>query len=242
MKTRFTALIAALIGFSSLTSAQAGEPVVVELFTSQGCSACPAADRLMQKIVDEPDVIALSWSVSIWDYIGWKDTLAIPLSNERHSWYNRLGGSNMVYTPQMFVDGEEAYVGSHKKKIRKAISAHRGDASMMVDVSFDASAKGWVNLDFSNIIPPGAQVRIVFFDDRKTINIGAGENSGRTLTYTNIVRGSQQLKLDRDSTMYRVDMSSAYAKNCDAFAVLVQDKVTGKMLGAAVRRLKDKNT
>lgn len=240
MKTFYAPLIALAFGLTPLSSAQASEPVVVELFTSQGCSACPAADKLMRKIAKQPDVIALSWSVSIWDYIGWEDTLAIPLSNERHSWYNRLGGSTMVYTPQMFIDGQEAYVGSHKREISTAINAHRGDASMMVDVAFDDSAKGWVTLDFSQAIPTTAHVRIVYFDDAKKVQIGAGENRGRTLSYTNIVRGSQTLSVEQDSTRYRVDMSSAYAKNCDAFAILVQDTQSGKMLGAAVRRLKDK--
>jgi hypothetical protein len=240
MKARYAPLLALAFGLTSVSSAPAGEPVVVELFTSQGCSACPAADKLMGKIANDADVIALSWSVSIWDYIGWEDTLAIPLSNERHSWYNRLGGSNIVYTPQIFIDGQEAFVGSHKRKINKAIDAHRGDASVMVGVAFDDSAQGWVTLDFSDAIPRSAHVRIVYFDDAKTVPIGAGENRGRTLTYTNIVRGSETLSVDEASTRYRVDMSSAYAKNCDAFAILVQDKSSGKMLGAAVRRLKDK--
>lgn len=231
------ALFSLAVSLSLHHAAQAEDTVVLELFTSQGCSACPAADKVIESLAKEDDIIALSWSVNIWDYIGWEDTLAIPLSNERHGWYNRLAGSNMVYTPQIFIDGEAAYVGSRKRKIKQAIEKRRGDASVSVDIAFDASTQGWVDLDFSNPLPDSAQVMIVYFDDAVTVNIGAGENRGRTLTYTNIVRGAKQLQPGADSTMYRVDMSSAFAKNCDAFAVLVQNKQTGKMLGAAVRRL-----
>lgn len=234
------ALAAALSLTAFAAPAFAEEAVVVELFTSQGCSACPPADALIADLAQRKGVIALSWSVNIWDYIGWEDTLAIPLSSERHAWYNRLGGSNMVYTPQIFIDGEAAYKGNRKNKVLNAIEERRGDASTMVDIAFDPQDTGWVSLVFSAPLPPSAQVRLVFFDDVHDVAIGAGENRGRTLTYTNIVRGSKTLTLQADEAAYRVDLGSKFAKNCDAFAVLVQDSETGKMLGAAVRRLKAK--
>jgi len=218
------------------------EPVVVELFTSQGDSSSPAADKVLAQLAEIEDVIALSWSVSLWDYTGWKDTLAIPLSNERHAWYNRLSGTTMIYTPQVFVDGEKAHVGSHSDEISATIESHRGDASAMVDITFDTVQSGWVTLDFDQPPPQGADVRIIFFDDRKVVEVSAGENTGKTLTYTNVVRGAMTLNIDPTSATYRVDLSSVYAKNCDAFAVLIQDRHSAKMLGAAVRRLKDKTT
>lgn len=245
MKTRLRLFIAALSlsAWPLLPAAvQAGDAVVVELFTSQGCSACPAADTLVSKIADEDDLVVLSWAVNIWDYRGWEDTLSIPLSNERHSWYNKLDGSNMVYTPQVFIDGQSGYVGSRKRKVLRAIEQHRGDASVMVDIRFDTSDKNWVSLAYSQPLPDSADVRVVFFDDTKTVKIRDGENRGRTLTYTNIVRGALDLPRGADGLGHKVDLSTAYAKNCDAFAILVQDHETGKMLGAAVQRLKPKTT
>lgn len=245
MKTRllsFLAVAAFVLPWTALPGpAHAGERVVVELFTSQGCSACPKADALMATIADDEDLIVLSWAVDIWDYRGWEDTLSIPLSSERHSWYNTLDGSNMVFTPQVFLDGQSAYVGSRKRKVRRAIEKHRSDDSMTVDIDFDTAAEGAIALTYSAPIPQTAGVRIVFFDDAKTVKVGDGENRGRTLTYTNIVRGAIDLPAGDNTVGHRVDLGSKYARNCDAFAVLVQDRETGKILGAAIQRLKQKS-
>ncbi|MEM7571057.1 MAG: DUF1223 domain-containing protein, partial [Pseudomonadota bacterium] len=108
-------LVAALVStLPAFSAAAEGDVVVVELFTTQGCSSCPPVDALMEDVAQIDDVLVLSWAVSIWDYLGWEDTLSIAESNLRHRWYNKvLAGRNMVYTPQVFIDGEEPFRGKN---------------------------------------------------------------------------------------------------------------------------------
>ncbi|MEM9880476.1 MAG: DUF1223 domain-containing protein [Pseudomonadota bacterium] len=227
---------------SAMADAAADKPVVVELFTSQGDSSCPAADAVLAGLAKQDNVIALTWSVSIWDYAGWRDTLAIPLSNTRHSQYNARAGSAMVYTPQVFIDGQNAHVGSHKTEIEAGIAQQRSDASMQLDIAFSALEPGWVDVRFSAPLPANAQAHVVFYDDVHDVDVSAGENSGRTLRYTNVVRGAMVLDADEKKAAFRVDLSSMFAQNCDAFAILVQDNSSGKIIGAATRRLRLKSS
>jgi hypothetical protein len=99
---------------------------VLELFTSQGCSSCPAADRLLGAMARKPDVVALSLPVDYWDYIGWKDTLASPLSTKRQKAYAAMLGSRQVYTPETVVNGLSEAIGSDGDAIQRAIEATRG--------------------------------------------------------------------------------------------------------------------
>lgn len=236
-------LLGAVVSASlSLTlPASAGKDVVVvELFTTQGCSSCPPVDAFMADVAQNEDVLVLSWAVSIWDYLGWKDTLSIPESNVRHRWYNQvLAGRNMVYTPQVFIDGEAPFRGKNRKdSILKSIEKRRGDASHMVDITLDGANPGRVDIRVSEALPETSRVHIVYFDRSHTVAIGGGENTGRTITYTNVVRGTRHITPQEGVTDYSVDLGNMFAKNCDEFAVLVQDIQTGQMLAAARHQLK----
>ena len=120
-------LAAALIAIAGGLPARAEGPVVVELFTSQGCSACPAADRMLAKLAGHDDVLALALHVDYWDYIGWEDVFADPAYTKRQKAYAHAVGERMIYTPQMVVQGEERIVGTSPAELMEAIGAHAGE-------------------------------------------------------------------------------------------------------------------
>ena len=162
-------------------------PVVVELFTSQGCSSCPPADELMQELADRDDVIALALHVDYWDYIGWKDRFADPLHTERQRNYARIAGRKSIYTPQMIVNGKDSIVGARAMDLADAIQAHRGRDG---GVSLQVSRKGDVLTVWArNRGGHGAMVvhMLRYLRDRE-VKITKGENAGRRLHYTNIVQ------------------------------------------------------
>jgi hypothetical protein len=162
-------------------------PVVVELYTSQGCSSCPPADAFFARLAGDPEVIALALHVDYWDYIGWKDTFGNPLFTKRQKAYAKASGSRMIYTPQIIVGGEDRVEGNDPVAVAELIRRHadkggpvRLTVSRMGDrVSIRAEAQ-----------PPldrAARVQLVRYTPERTVEIARGENAGRQVTYHNIV-------------------------------------------------------
>jgi hypothetical protein len=178
--------VAALAAGLALPALAEG-PVVVELFTSQGCSSCPPADGFLSELAAEPDVIALALHVDYWDYIGWKDSFAHAAFTERQKNYARAIGSRMIYTPQMIVGGLDRVEGNDPEAVRALIRAHQ-----MVDrgVSLTLTRDGGllrIEATSETALPRGAEVVLVRFMPERTVDIGDGENAGHTVTYHNIV-------------------------------------------------------
>src|SRR5271169_3687855 len=122
------AVLSSLFLTTAILQAQAGQrPVVVELFTSEGCSSCPPADALLAELANRPDVLALSFHVDYWDRLGWKDPFSSPEATARQEDYARLLGINSVYTPQIVVDGRLETVGSDRSAVERALDAARHD-------------------------------------------------------------------------------------------------------------------
>lgn len=162
--------------------AVASGPVVVELFQSQGCSSCPPANANVNALAaTRPDLIALNFSVTYWDHLGWKDTFAKPAFTERQRAYARRGQSDGVYTPQVVINGARALVGADRGKLERAIAAAlpvRGPAIV--------AAAGEVRIGAGQGAP--ATVLVVTYDPReRRVPVKAGENSGRTLPHRNVV-------------------------------------------------------
>ncbi|WP_230206895.1 thioredoxin family protein [Novosphingobium sp. Gsoil 351] len=188
--SRFGSLAAiALIGSCSPASdvmAQAGTggagPVVVELFQSQGCSSCPPANANVNALAAaRSDVIALSYAVTYWDQLGWKDTFAQPAFTERQRAYQRSGQSDGVYTPQVVINGRKALVGTDRGTLNKALAA-TGPLSGGPTIVRDA---GGVTIGAGQ---GSATVLLVTYDPRvRAVPVKAGENNGRTLPHRNIV-------------------------------------------------------
>ncbi len=179
-------LAATSIGYLS-TGAAAGPRKVLELFTSQGCSSCPPADRLFAKLADDPQVIVLSLPVDYWDRLGWKDTFAKHAFTERQYAYARGRGDGQVYTPQAVVNGSEHANGAN----RRAIDASAETTSdLSVPVNAERTGDDIV-VSVAALAGGGAAnatiVLLPYFASRD-VAIGRGENAREKLTYTNIVR------------------------------------------------------
>ncbi|QTL05065.1 DUF1223 domain-containing protein [Aquabacter sp. L1I39] len=234
---------------------------VVELFTSQGCASCPPADTLLSELATDPQVIALTLAVDYWDYVGWKDTLAKHGHSLRQRAYADLRGDRMIYTPQMVVDGVVAAKGSDRRAVEKAISRERtGQTVLSVPVKLtrekDAlvielpAAKGHegASATAGEPAPTGtahvpvaseisADVWVCPVIASQAVSIGRGENAGKTVTYTNIVRGWIRLgPWTGTAARYEVDMSRLQQDGVDQVVVMVQSGspgAPGPILGAA---------
>lgn len=221
----------------------AGEKrAVIELFTSQGCSSCPSADRLLGELSRDNSLVALSLSVDYWDYLGWKDTLSLPGHTLRQRGYAKSRGDRQVYTPQAVINGVMHVVGSDKSAIERAItqsSSTVGTMAVPVNLS-DADGRITVALPES---PSGARGEVWLCGVKKSaaVEISRGENRGRTVTYHNVVRGWHKLgEWTGQSASWTVSRSD-FKAGVDEAAVIVQERPNGhpgRVLGAASIALK----
>jgi hypothetical protein len=181
MSIRKAALIAATLGL--IPPSAGAEPVVVELFQSQGCSSCPPAEANLNAIVDRPDVLALSFAVTYWDNLGWKDTFASPAFTERQYAYSR--GLRMgVATPQVVVNGRRSLLGVDRRELDGAIRTAGQPAGAVLTID-----GGAVSVAAGSAPARGADVWLVRYDPRvQWVAIRRGENGGKTLPHRDIVR------------------------------------------------------
>ena len=182
-RNRLLALLAASLGLAPMTAARA-QPVVVELFQSQGCSSCPPADANLNAIADRPDVLALSFAVTYWDNLGWKDTFASPQFTARQYAYARGLGHPNVATPQIVINGRRDLLGNDRRELDAAIHAAGQPAGAVLAV-----AGGAVSVGAGSAPARGADVWLVRYDPRvQLVAIRRGENGGKTLPHRDIVR------------------------------------------------------
>ncbi len=225
--------------------AHADPRAVVELFTSQGCSSCPAADKLLGELAKDPNVIALSLPIDYWDYLGWKDTLADSRFSARQKAYSHVRGDRDVYTPQVVVNGSTHVIGSDRSKIEVAIdSTRKADGVMSVPVSMTLSGKQInVSVAATNKGPAAkhGEVWICSVSKSVPISIGRGENRGRQVTYYNVVRNLLKVgDWNGAAGSWTVPLENISREGVDAAVVYVQDGTRenpGLMLGAAFTSL-----
>jgi len=208
--------------------------VVLELYTSQGCSSCPPADALEERLADRGDVLALSLPVTYWDMLGWKDTLASEGNTRRQKAYAAAMGHGGVYTPEIVVDGVTDVVGSRETQVEAAIAARRADmreVPITLSVTPDALHIAIGALPEKNI--DDATVWLLHVLNHASVRIGAGENSGRKLDYRNVVRELRAVALWKGQPITldipRADQSGP---GYDSVAVLVQETAYGRIIGA----------
>jgi hypothetical protein len=220
------ASLASLSISSSALAADAEHPTVVELFQSQGCSSCPPANAVLNAIADRRDVLALSFAVTYWDRLGWKDIFAHQAYTARQWEYSQAGGRTNVSTPQMIVNGRGVLIGHSKREADAFIRRHdRGVSGPAIAARADKIAVAG-----SRAGPP-ANVWLVRYDPRvHNVPIRAGENGGRTLPHKNIVRSLHLLgKWTGGPTIYKAPPAS---NKLYRSAVLVQDGPGGAILAA----------
>ncbi|WP_157136619.1 DUF1223 domain-containing protein [Sagittula stellata] len=188
MRRHLSFAMAIWIGLAGgVASAETAHPVVVELFTSQGCSSCPPADALLAELGDRDDVIPLALHVDYWDYIGWKDVFGTPKATKRQKGYARANGWKMIYTPQIIVNGREDVVGSRPGQVAALIEEHRGDVSH-VDLSLKRMGDRVVIRATGDGTARPCDIHVVRYLPSEEVAIRRGENAGKTITYTHIVR------------------------------------------------------
>jgi len=218
---------------------------VIELFTSQGCSSCPPADKIIGELAKDPTVIALSLPIDYWDYLGWKDTLADARFSARQKAYSLMRGDRDVYTPQVVINGSAHVVGSDRAGIERAIGAtRRAEGVMSVPVSMKLSGEQiTVSVAASNKAPMAThgEIWICSISRAVPISIGRGENRGRELTYYNVVRNVLKVgDWNGSAGSWTVPLENISREGIDAAAVFVQDGSRdrpGPMLGAAYTAL-----
>lgn len=192
-----SALFGATLVMSTVAGAEGtgrSQPaVVVELYTSQGCSSCPPADEFFAQLVQDPQVIPLSLHVDYWDYIGWEDKFGDPKFTARQKAYAREAGSRMIYTPQMIVGGLDRVEGNQPGEVEAMIRKHLGVAR---EVTLTVARQGEIlviSAEAKRPFDPPLKVQLVRYRPEETVAIERGENAGRTLTYRNIVTSWQAL-------------------------------------------------
>jgi hypothetical protein len=160
---------------------------VVELFTSQGCSSCPPADRYLAELAKDPGLIVLSWPVDYWDYIGWKDTFASPAFTARQKAYAAARRDDQVYTPQAVIDGVTHAVGNDRDVVQEAIAVNGKTLSCVLTL---AAHDGKIGIDVVPKANASGSATLWLLRVLRTANvaIGRGENKGRSVNYTNVVR------------------------------------------------------
>ena len=234
-------LAAIAFGAVSTGAAAAERPAVIELFTSQGCSSCPPADALLADLAREhPGYITLSLPVDYWDYIGWKDTLATPAFTARQKAYALARGDHHVYTPQAVVNGLVHAVGSDRNEIVAAAESSFGEHGAMA-VSLQTSAEPDGLAVDVGAAPEGAPregvVWVFQITHEQTVAIGRGENSGRTVAYTNVVRAMHKVGawngVANHYDIPRRDLASSLSDSYVLMLQAVADDKPGAILAAA---------
>lgn len=236
MPSRHAMLVLGLMWLLQPVAALAGPAKVVELFTSQGCSSCPPADAVLTELAADKSVLALTFAVDYWDYLGWKDTLASPENSERQRSYAARRGDRSVYTPQVVVNGEQHVVGSNRQAIADALE--RADP-MTAEVALRYTADA-LEVNVSGALPKGARmanVLILQVSPREEIEIERGENSGRTVTYTNVVRRQQTIGMwsggDETLRIPRMELKKTGGEKCVVVVQLIGEDGPGRIVGAA---------
>ncbi len=211
---------------------------VIELYTSQGCSDCPAADALLKTYIDEQNVVGLTLPVDYWDYLGWKDTLAGPRNTERQRDYAERFGIGTVYTPQAVVNGAVEVLGSSASEIERAINATATAlASSRVPVHFWHYGNSVIieaGAAPNDAEPKEATIWLAVVQKRVDVPVKDGENKGRTLTYYNVVRELTPVGVwNGRPTTIRLARADIMKPETEDLVVLIQEARSGPIIGAA---------
>lgn len=226
------------LGLSAIRSAQAADPlpnapIVVELFTSQGCSSCPPADRLLGELSRRPDVLTLSVHVDYWDYIGWKDPFATALSTARQHGYAQALKQRYLYTPEMVFGGIAHDPGTNAGRVEKLLRdvAERTLPRVQPVLSALTAGRALIELPETTGVPP-SDLWLLTVDPRHVTAVGRGENRGATLTNYNVVRSIEKFATWGGKAARWTVTADKLAAGA-AMVVLVQTAEHGPIIGAA---------
>ncbi|MBC8049642.1 MAG: DUF1223 domain-containing protein [Chitinophagales bacterium] len=234
---RALAMMAAALALTmpQLSAIERKQKSLIELFTSQGCPACPAADALLHEFSKRDDVIVLSLSVHYWDYIGWKDTLATPENTQRQKDYARRkpGGDGRVYTPQLIVNGAACAPANMRDKIETELARTHGvlkDRRVVVTGRHEGPALKLEIGERAENSPASATVWLARVSPSAEVTIRKGENAGKKISYVNVVRALKRIgKWDGKPMKYEALYDTA---NSDFYVAILQSDIDGAVIGA----------
>jgi hypothetical protein len=241
MKDPVTPLVAAMLAIAaaSFPAAHAGEaaarfgsaapPIVVELFTSQGCSSCPAADKVLGELKGRPDVLPLSFHITYWDRLGWPDTFGLEASTERQRTYADMLDQGGLYTPQMVIGGRVDVVGSQRRRVREAIALLATHPQPGLAIAIEDSL-----LKLGAGPSDEATIWLFAIDRAHDVWIQRGENRGRVVRYHNVVREVTKLGYwSGEALELALPLQRLAGEGRDSAAVVVQRPHTGEILAAS---------
>lgn len=213
----------------------ATEPVLVELFTSQGCSSCPPADALAGRLNEQDDVVVLSFHVSYWDYIGWQDPFATAETTDRQYQYAAALGQRNVYTPQMVIGGRTHVVGSDEDKVRGAIADLARSTGQGPAIAVSRAGDRFRISIGAAAFDGDADIWLARYDSRHDTDVARGENRGRTMTNFNVVRDLRQVgSWNGEATQIMLESAALVAAHGqDGCAVIVQAANHGPIISVA---------
>jgi hypothetical protein len=237
-----------LLGMSPSNQALAAGPprqLVLELYTSEGCSSCPPAEALVGQLMSDPDLLPLAFHVDYWDAQGWRDKFSLPAATQRqHDWAHHLNGGN-VYTPQMIIDGRHIVLGSDGPAVvaalRESLIALQTSQLMVVNATV---AEGQVQVEVSGNCNPGScDTYLVSYLPQANTHVARGENAGHTLVEWNVVRSLQKLDASKAETPDQPTAGTSarwqiavgtFPADATKLAIVVQDSRSGGVRGARV--------
>lgn len=205
-------------------------PVVVELFTSQGCSSCPRADKFLGELSEDPSIITLSCHVTYWNYLGWEDSFSLKYCDSRQAFYRDLFNNRSSYTPQMVINGKYEGVGSQQQKINQLIQGARKHTKP-VEIKMTLNGTR-VSVDIGNLdAHTKKRFDLLGLGVRQTVDIKRGENEGRSINYTHPVLAHYELTelAKTDSNKTSIDIASS--NRVSNWVVLANDLQTGAIIG-----------
>ncbi len=216
-----------------------GQKIVLELFTSQGCSSCPKADALLPEFIKRKDVIAISMSINYWDYLGWRDTFGKALFTDRQRSYGKRIGDGIIYTPQMIVDGRAHVNGSNRSAIEALIAQRKKERARTPGVALDVITRDDMLIVTVGDAPAGVKVEaatlwMALFSRKKTVKVQRGENRGRYLTYHNVVRELAPIGRWTGARMtLKLPKKPISQRGADGCVILLQNGDGGPIVAAA---------
>lgn len=223
-----------------LAADQVKPRAVIELFTSQGCSSCPPADTLLQTFAADPEVIALTFPVDYWDYLGWKDSLASARNSERQRAYAKARGDGAIYTPQVVVNGMAHVNGAAKSDITSAIAETNRDLNPIRVPLWFWQERNTLNIAAGAAVgAPGKPVKeatiwLGVVQSVATVDVKKGENAGKALVYTNIVREMTPIGLWKGQAMkIQIPRAAVMLAETQKSVVLIQEGKAGPIIAAA---------
>jgi hypothetical protein len=242
LRARSLPLLAALAVLTGPAAAVAGDvKAVIELFTSQGCSSCPKADKLLGELTSNPQLIPLTVAVDYWDYLGWRDTLALHSHSLRQKGYSGSRGDRHVYTPQMVLNGAVESIGNDRYAVERAIAKVDAKNLLTVPVSLKRDNAN-IEIEVGAGSGPGGAIWLISVQQKQPVVIERGENRGKTITYHNVVRSWTRVADWKGSTVKKTQSIAELEQGgADSIVVIVQNgsvESPGPIRGAAMIALR----